>query len=765
MDFSTRRRGRWRIIDSHLLHAQAAAGMLCLAIDYLFQGFGLGFGLRRKAGTARQIDISSNPAFQTRKLIFPGLLVFVVAWILLSYAPTAYSADNCPMLASSDQTDTDGDGVGAACDNCLLDSNAGQLDTDADGYGNLCDGDLDNDGVVSTTDLVIFRNVLFTSDSADADFDGDGFVSTPDLVRFRQMLFDVPGPTGMLPELSNARPTANAGSDWIVPAGKVVQPDGSRSTDPDGDPLDYWWSLVSAPAGSMAALMNPLTANPILQVDVPGSYVVQLVVIDGTAMSVPDTVTIRTLGPGDKIGFIGDSMMVATHADQMCKNRSIIRCIEARLGKHDLAWSHGTGSASWSVANVLGYAPENVVNVAGDGDQWKDALAQAQQTMAVPDVDTVIVNLGANDVCQRTGHDYTGDLEAIGQHVDNVLTYLTNNLPPGGFVGIISVPDILAMRQLMVNRDHNHMFRSCQATWDLDKNRVKDGAAKDACIDLFGRLACDLLERAEGAIDFLVEQFLDYYAREYGVREGVCGKVLSSDSTAQDRAEGVQFNLDLNGLLESKADQYNGRNGVYVGFNWNVYDQASTLRPYHVSRLDCFHPSRAGQMWLAMLIREGWEPTYVPTAHVSYDGFDSRDYCLQEFTTWPSCWLDIQDGDPLSGDVRITGRKLMVRDNNTVVSRQFDLSGQNAAWLQIMYRRDDVSNNQNVWGQLSWNGGTTWTTIADYDDGDDKGDHRGYYYDLSLFPFGPNMWLRFKSSGNLGNNEKVLFDNVKIFSW
>lgn len=726
------------------------------------------------AGACRMRDFISLFLCQIRLFIHAArfatperlrvLAVLVLAGSLANQSPATMADGNCPMLPPSDQTDSDNDGIGDLCDNCMDTANTSQQDTDADGYGNFCDPDFDNNLNVDFADLAFMKSAFFGTDPV-ADLNGDGAVDFADLAILKSGFFSAPGPTGMVPDPDNQRPVAEAGPDQIVATGRIVPLDGSGSADPDGDSLTYWWSLVSAPAASTATLADALTVNPVFQVDIPGSYNIRLVVIDGATMSEPDTITISAPEAGDKTGFIGDSMTMATHTDDMCEDRSIIGCIANKLGAHDPAWSHGTGSASWSLGNLLGYAPENVINAAGDGERWQDALAQASQIMAVPDVNSVIINLGANDVCQGGNHDYAGDLATIGEQVDNVLTYLTDRLPGGGFVGMVSVPDILTMRQVMVDRDHNHLFESCQATWDLDKKRVKDSAALDACIELFGSIACDLLERTEVVIEVLVEQFLDYYAGEYGIREGICGKALSSDATDQDRAEVARFNLDLNQLLESRADQYNGRNGVQVNFNWNVYDQSASIKPFHISRVDCYHPSRAGQMWLAMLIRQGWEPAYAPTARVFHDGLDSKDYCLQEFTTWPGCWLDPQDGDPQSGDIQITEGKLMVRDNDTLVSRPFDLSGQSAAWLQIMHRRDDVSDNQNVWAQISSNGGATWTTIADYNDGDEKGDHRGHYYDLSAFPFGPDMWLRFQSSRNLGSNEKVLFDNIKIFSW
>jgi len=46
--------------------------------------------------------------------------------------------DGCPDDANADQADTDGDGVQDACDNCPNDANADQADTDGDGWGDAC---------------------------------------------------------------------------------------------------------------------------------------------------------------------------------------------------------------------------------------------------------------------------------------------------------------------------------------------------------------------------------------------------------------------------------------------------------------------------------------------------------------------------------------------------------------------------------------------------------------------------------------------------
>jgi K319L-like, PKD domain len=94
---------------------------------------------------------------------------------------------------------------------------------------------------------------------------------------------------------ANTPPVANAGPNQSgLSVSSVVQLNGSGSTDVDGNPLTYHWSLITVPQGSVATLNNPSAVNPTFTLDLAGLYVAQLIVNDGTVNSAPSTVTITS---------------------------------------------------------------------------------------------------------------------------------------------------------------------------------------------------------------------------------------------------------------------------------------------------------------------------------------------------------------------------------------------------------------------------------------------------------------------------------------
>ncbi|WP_129779573.1 Ig-like domain-containing protein [Peristeroidobacter soli] len=94
---------------------------------------------------------------------------------------------------------------------------------------------------------------------------------------------------------ANTPPVAHAGPDQTVRTGALVTLNGTASTDADGDPLTYSWTMVSRPNGSTAVLSSSVAAMPTFTPDRGGTYVLSLIVNDGHASSVADEVRISTV--------------------------------------------------------------------------------------------------------------------------------------------------------------------------------------------------------------------------------------------------------------------------------------------------------------------------------------------------------------------------------------------------------------------------------------------------------------------------------------
>ena len=112
---------------------------------------------------------------------------------------------------------------------------------------------------------------------------------------------------------TNTPPVAKAGADQSAPVGATVTLDGSGSSDVDGNPLTFQWTVLTQPDGSTTALVNPMAVNPRLTLDRAGSYTVQLLVNDGHADSAPDSVTISTEN-SKPVAEAGPAQTVALHA-------------------------------------------------------------------------------------------------------------------------------------------------------------------------------------------------------------------------------------------------------------------------------------------------------------------------------------------------------------------------------------------------------------------------------------------------------------------
>ncbi|MCB9764527.1 MAG: hypothetical protein H6739_32430 [Alphaproteobacteria bacterium] len=94
----------------------------------------------------------------------------------------------------------------------------------------------------------------------------------------------------------DSSPVANAGEDISAEDCTAIQLDGSGSVDPDGDLLQYFWELQSAPSGSSADNSNfssRTAENPTFYADISGTYHLSLTVSDGDGWSAPDRLVLE----------------------------------------------------------------------------------------------------------------------------------------------------------------------------------------------------------------------------------------------------------------------------------------------------------------------------------------------------------------------------------------------------------------------------------------------------------------------------------------
>ncbi|MBF0449516.1 MAG: VCBS repeat-containing protein [Candidatus Magnetomorum sp.] len=97
----------------------------------------------------------------------------------------------------------------------------------------------------------------------------------------------------LIVKTENSKPIAKAGDDVTVFEGETVQLDASLSSDADESPLTFQWTVQEKPNGSTAKMSGQNKINPTITPDVPGNYIIQLVVNDGELDSEPDSIEIK----------------------------------------------------------------------------------------------------------------------------------------------------------------------------------------------------------------------------------------------------------------------------------------------------------------------------------------------------------------------------------------------------------------------------------------------------------------------------------------
>lgn len=133
------------------------------------------------------------------------------------------------------------------------------------------------------------QNNTSVSSNFTADVDGSYII---ELVVNDGTVNSTPDTVEIIATTANSAPIANAGSDDNVVTGQSETLNGSSSSDADGDTLTYQWSLITAPTGSTASIVDSTSSVSSFTPDIDGVYVLQLVVNDGMVDSAPDTVMI-----------------------------------------------------------------------------------------------------------------------------------------------------------------------------------------------------------------------------------------------------------------------------------------------------------------------------------------------------------------------------------------------------------------------------------------------------------------------------------------
>ena len=271
----------------------------------------------------------------------------------------------------------------------------------------------------------------------------------------------------------NNLPAAEAGTGQEIIVACGVSLNGAGS-DPDGDPLEYYWQFLSTPEGSQAALTGENLSSPSFTPDLLGDYVVELTVDDGMDISLADSVTITVIdgdfctiehietgsrpeavAVGDVDGDAGIEVLMTTSSGNLSDNDySLLVFTRSGSGLVGTPSVYPAGDGvSVAIGDVNDDGRNDVVvtvengigifyqNSSGELSAMNTVSAghsggATSRGVAIGDLN----HDGYPDICYLSAADHTLTVDVFTQKTDGTL-----NLPAGYEVGYSSMTDILAL--------------------------------------------------------------------------------------------------------------------------------------------------------------------------------------------------------------------------------------------------------------------------------------------------------------------------------
>jgi len=231
---------------------------------------------------------------------------------------------------------------------------------------------------------------------------------------------------------------ADAGQDQTATVGAAITLDGAGSSDADGDPLDYQWSLLSIPSGSAASLADPAIETPGFIADLAGLYVAQLLVSDGDLTSDPDTSTVEVLVP-NRAPRITSIPTTAATVDQAYRYDGDATDPD---GDDTLTWSLDTAPAGAAIdpdTGLIQWTPTSAqtgdhpvtVRVRDQGGLFDTQAFTVSVAAPPPPANRAPVITSTPVIGATAGQPYAYDVDAVDPDAGDVLAYSLPTAPTG----------------------------------------------------------------------------------------------------------------------------------------------------------------------------------------------------------------------------------------------------------------------------------------------------------------------------------------------